>query len=111
MIFEEILPVPFLHAEKLSSAESRDCRNTHRGRGLSGEGGAKRNPTVENLISLTNTWEWVCLELPLEEMLLTRHSKMPGSGRAEQLPPTVMEDAHGGCPRRNQAPCSEQVGF
>lgn len=33
-------------------------------------------------------------------MLLTRHPEKPGSGRAEQLPPTVMEDAredvHGG---------------
>lgn len=47
----EILPVPFLHAQKLRSGESGDCMDAHRGRVLSGEGEAKRNPTVANLIS------------------------------------------------------------
>lgn len=51
MIFKEILPVLFLHAEKLSSGESGDWTNTHRGRAFSGEGGAERNPTAANLTS------------------------------------------------------------
>lgn len=51
MFLEEILPVPFLHAEKLNSGESGDCMNTHRRRMLSGERGAERSPTVADLTS------------------------------------------------------------